>query len=960
MSFSVRSVFFLPVFIAAAASFSALPLARADIVGTDWTVRNPVRLHSDMLDMAVNGSSNLVAVGAHGAIVSGSDPSALARVPTGVTDDFSSVTFGGGRYYTVGNRGHILSSTNSTTWTVKYSSTTDIFESVATSGSLVVAAGAYFNSATASYNNVVVTSTDGVNWTRRVFPNMAPITRMLWNGQMFVGILDGATASSLDGSSWSIHPLPPATATGTAATRSIVWTGNTYLVSGDTVWKSFDGVVWTEYAALLNGSSGAYLSWTGNELLIGLGSRIYSSTDLVNVLDRSTGQLSPATYGVRFGSSIVMAGAGGHVDSQDATGTWSPRFSAGLTSTIRGIAKSPNLYVAVGVGVTWTSPDGNNWTEHAQSGKNFISAAWSGSQFVASGSGVWTSPDGITWTNAIPVDTNAQQVWTMVTWVGGKGYASGYDYANGVALNKTSLDGTTWSTGALTRTVLGMAKNTDGSRLLAVGVSGTAMYSIDNGSTWQGGAIDLGGQDFNDVTFGAGKYVAVTSGGSIWSTLDGQSWDRLSAGSGVLNSVTRATNEFIAVGSSGRVLRSFDGKSWRFAESKTSSTLARVLFTNNRLIAAGASGNIISSDGDLPVQTTVQFATTTSSMTEGGSVGVVVTLSQESTISATVTLNYTGSATSAEFGGPGTTVTIPAGETSAFMVFTATDNNTISTTGDKTLVITLGSPFGDVALGAPSELVHTITIHDNDVVPAFDVQPADQLAALGQPVVFTAHATGSGNLAYQWKKNGVAITNAKSESLTIAKAALTDAASYTVTVTGNVGQPVTCTAAKLGVVTVQNLTQVVKAGGTASFPSTVKLPTGAQVTYQWRKGAQPLSIGGRTTDAAAKLTFTGVVAGDTDTYVCDVTLGSGIGAPMMTATTVDYTVLGTVPVITQPAPLQTRVAATIDFTPVATGRPTSWTATPLPPGVVFNATTGRISGKFSKAGQYNVKFTGTN
>ncbi|MDB6117383.1 MAG: cell wall/surface repeat protein, partial [Verrucomicrobiaceae bacterium] len=203
MSFSVRSVFFLPVFIAAAAFFSALPLARADIVGTDWTVRNPVRLHSDMLDMAVNGSSNLVAVGAHGAIVSGSDPSALARVPTGVTDDFSSVTFGGGRYYTVGNRGHILSSTNSTTWTVKYSSTTDIFESVATSGSLVVAAGAYFNSATASYNNVVVTSTDGVNWTRRVFPNMAPITRMLWNGQMFVGILDGATASSLDGSSWS-------------------------------------------------------------------------------------------------------------------------------------------------------------------------------------------------------------------------------------------------------------------------------------------------------------------------------------------------------------------------------------------------------------------------------------------------------------------------------------------------------------------------------------------------------------------------------------------------------------------------------------------------------------------------------------------------------------------------------------------------------------------------------------
>lgn len=963
MPFSVRSVFLLPLLLAAVASLSSLRIAHADELGTDWMPRYPFPLSNDMLDIAVNSSgNNLVAVGAHGTILSTNDLSSWTKAAVSVTDDILSVVAAGSTYYAVGNNGNILSSSNSTTWTVKYSAPTDILQCVGWNGSRVVAAGAYVNGS--NYSCVIVSSADGVNWTRRTFPNMLPITRMAWNGQMLVGIMNGATASSLDGSSWSIHSLPLAAATGSAATRSIVWTGSQYLVSGDSVWRSVDGVVWTEYSALLSGTQGVYLSWTGNELLVATSSQLYSSTDQVNFVNRTTGLPSSETYGVRFLNSIVMVGLGGHVDSQDSTGTWTQRRSPGLPTAVRGIANSASLYVAVGAGITWTSPDGNTWTERLQSGKNFQSVAFSGTQFVAAGTGIWTSPDGVTWTNAVPADTNAQQLWTMVAWVNGKGYASGYDYANNAVLTKTSIAGTTWSTGSMTGVLLGMTANADNTRLIGVGFGGTALYSTDNGATWGGGSVPLGSsQDFNDVTFGNGKFVAVTSAGSIWTTTDGQSWSRVLVGSGFLNGITRTTTEFVAVGNKGKVLRSFDGLYWRSTEANTSTSFNRVIYVsgaNGRLVAVGASATIVTSDGTPPVRTTVQFDTATSSMTEGGSVGLVVSLSKKNTTATTITLSYSGTATAADFGGPGASVVIPAGETSAFIIFTATDNNVISATGDKSLILTLASPSGDVVLATPaSAITHTITIHDNDVTPSFDLHPADQLITLGGAVAFTAHANGSGNLTYQWKKNGVAIAKATQDSYTIAKATTADAAAYTVTVTGNVGA-VTSNAGKLGVITPQNLTQQVKAATAANFTTNVKVPTGATVSYKWQRGGLVLTTNSHITDASAKLTIPSVVVGDTGHYTCEVTLGSGPGAPVMTATTVDYTVLGAVPQFTQPDPLITRVAATINFTPTTTGQPTKWTASPLPPGVVVNAATGNLHGQFTKAGTYNVKFTATN
>ena len=109
-----------------------------------------------------------------------------------------------------------------------------------------------------------------------------------------------------------------------------------------------------------------------------------------------------------------------------------------------------------------------------------------------------------------------------------------------------------------------------------------------------------------------------------------------------------------------------------------------------------------------------------------------------------------------------------------------------------------------------------------------------------------------------------------------------------------------------------------------------------------------------------KLAISSVVASDTNTYFCDVTLGTGISAPLLTATTVNYTVLDSAPVVTAPAALVSRVAATVDVMPTATLVPTSWSATGLPDGTKINTATGRITGTFTTAKNYTAKIKATN
>jgi hypothetical protein len=108
-------------------------------------------------------------------------------------------------------------------------------------------------------------------------------------------------------------------------------------------------------------------------------------------------------------------------------------------------------------------------------------------------------------------------------------------------------------------------------------------------------------------------------------------------------------------------------------------------------------------------------------------------------------------------------------------------------------------------------------------------------------------ATGTAPLAYQWKKNSVAISSATSSSYTTPATAISDnGAQFTVAVSNTAGSAtsgaatLTVSAAAVApLIAAQPVSQTVTAGQTASFSVTA---TGtAPLTYQWKKNGTAIS-----------------------------------------------------------------------------------------------------------------------
>ncbi|MGZ5567929.1 MAG: LamG-like jellyroll fold domain-containing protein, partial [Limisphaerales bacterium] len=85
-------------------------------------------------------------------------------------------------------------------------------------------------------------------------------------------------------------------------------------------------------------------------------------------------------------------------------------------------------------------------------------------------------------------------------------------------------------------------------------------------------------------------------------------------------------------------------------------------------------------------------------------------------------------------------------------------------------------------------------------IPTLTAQPQSQTALQFTPVTFNANATGTAPVAYQWQRNLVNIPQATNTSYTISSVQTTDAASYRVVVTNQLGS-VTSTNAVLTVFT---------------------------------------------------------------------------------------------------------------------------------------------------------------
>ena len=140
----------------------------------------------------------------------------------------------------------------------------------------------------------------------------------------------------------------------------------------------------------------------------------------------------------------------------------------------------------------------------------------------------------------------------------------------------------------------------------------------------------------------------------------------------------------------------------------------------------------------------------------------------------------------------------------------------------------------------------TVTVNQ---LPAITVQPvATQTACTGTNVSFSVTATGTG-LTYQWRKNGVNLLNggqlngtvvsgATTNTLTLSIVSATDAANYTVVVSGSCPPAVTSAAGALVIATAPTITTqpanvTACLGSTATF-SVVAAGSPAPTFYQWQ------------------------------------------------------------------------------------------------------------------------------
>ncbi len=221
------------------------------------------------------------------------------------------------------------------------------------------------------------------------------------------------------------------------------------------------------------------------------------------------------------------------------------------------------------------------------------------------------------------------------------------------------------------------------------------------------------------------------------------------------------------------------------------------------------------------------------------------------------------------------------------------------------------------AVGSATSAVAALTVL---VPPAFTASPASVTVSPGNSASFSATATGTAPLSFQWLRNGTGIPGATGNVLSFTTVTTNDAGSYSVIVTNLAGK-ITSPGAVLTVallmppnITSQPANATVTEGGNASF--TVVAGGAAPLTYQWRKNGSPLADAGNLAGAtAATLNLANVTTTDAGNYSVLVSNTDGTA----TSSAAVLTVLTPPSIVAQPADLSGTPGGTLVLSVSASG-----------------------------------------
>lgn len=256
----------------------------------------------------------------------------------------------------------------------------------------------------------------------------------------------------------------------------------------------------------------------------------------------------------------------------------------------------------------------------------------------------------------------------------------------------------------------------------------------------------------------------------------------------------------------------------------------------------------------------------------------------------------------------------------------------------------------------------TLTLYGTDVSPAPQITshtPGPVLLRAGDDLALTSAATGGGNLAFVWNRNGITLPG---RSSTFAQSAVTTAHAGTYRVTAiNAAGSSPSADISVGVVAVPAAEVTVN----QAFTLTLGAPSaGPGMTYQWRRGGSPLVNGAKTTSSgvisgadSATLVITNAQADEAGAYTCVIGMA---GTAQTLETSPTQVSVRFKPDFNPPAFGNGVRNSSVDLQLSASNSPTGFTATGLPPGVTLNKATGRLTGRPTRPGTYQLTLSASN
>lgn len=269
----------------------------------------------------------------------------------------------------------------------------------------------------------IVTSDDGIGWSKRTSPVQEKLNGIVWGLGMFVAVGDkGTILTSADGVEWVKAKLEAKVDLSGAASN-----GKEFVVAGNDgiVLISKDGQIWKQRRMAT--SERIYrVRWVnGRYIAVGAGMLILTSEDGITWDQAKSEQSSTIMFtDVTWnGSKYIVVGDHLNIWVSDDGVTWKDYGDSKPINNVEGTDSADCIYsviwaenrllAAANSGKIFTLPDGGSWQKEVNATRKYLKdVVYSKDKFVAVGDEgiILNSEDGINWKNLNGLSLEAEEI----------------------------------------------------------------------------------------------------------------------------------------------------------------------------------------------------------------------------------------------------------------------------------------------------------------------------------------------------------------------------------------------------------------------------------------------------------------------------------------------------------------------------------------------------------------------